>query len=55
MVVRRGAVIVEDGKLRASTGSGKFLPRNGGDAAKPTGRLEPEMDPQRNFSAQLLK
>ena len=54
-VVRRGAVIVEGGKLNASAGSGTFLPRKAGEAAKPTGRLEPEMDPHRNFEAQLFK
>ena len=53
-VLRRGAVIVEDGKLNASAGSGKFLARNGGEAAKPSGRLRAEMDPERNFGAQLL-
>jgi dihydropyrimidinase len=54
VVLRRGAVIVEGGRMRASAGSGKFLPRSGGQAAAPTGRLEPEMDPQRNFGACLL-
>jgi dihydropyrimidinase len=53
MVLRRGAVVVEDGKLMASAGSGRFLPRTGGDAAKPAGRLAPEMDPKLNFGARL--
>ncbi len=53
-VLRRGAVIVEDGKLNADAGSGRFLARNGGDAAQPSGRLRPEMDPERNFGARLL-
>jgi dihydropyrimidinase len=52
-VLRRGAVIVADGKLSASAGSGRFLPRTGGKAAMPTGKLAPEMDPRRNFGADL--
>ena len=52
-VLRRGHVIAEDGKLRASPGSGTFLPRQAGDAAKPTGRLSPEFDSSRNFGAKL--
>ncbi len=54
MVIRRGSVIVEDGRMLASAGSGRFLPRSGGDAATPLGRLEAEMDPARNFGARLL-
>jgi len=52
-VLRRGEVVVEDGKLRAAAGSGRFLPRTGGPAAEPTGRLAPEMDPAQNFGANL--
>jgi dihydropyrimidinase len=52
-VLRRGAVVVDDGKLLASAGSGRFLPRTGGEAAKPTGRLASEMDPRLNFGARL--
>jgi dihydropyrimidinase len=54
VVLRRGAVIVEGGRMHASAGSGKFLPRSGGQAAAPTGRLEPEMDPAKNFGARLF-
>ncbi len=53
IVLRRGEVIVADGKLKASAGSGRFLPRNGGKAAEPTGHPAPEMDPARNFGANL--
>ncbi len=53
-VLRRGEVIVRGGELRAAPGSGRFLPRTGGEAAKPTGRLAPEMDRARNFGADLL-
>ena len=52
-VLRRGTVIADDGKLKASAGSGHFLPRQAGDAAIPTGRLSPEFDPARNFGANL--
>jgi dihydropyrimidinase len=52
-VLRRGEVVVSDGRLHASAGSGRFLPRTGGEAARPTGRLSPEMDPARNFNAGL--
>lgn len=52
-VLRRGEVVVEEGTLRAAPGSGRFLPRAGGPAAAPTGRLEAELDPTRNFGARL--
>ncbi len=54
LVIRRGVVIVEEDRLLAQPGSGRFLPRDGGEAAKPTGRLAPELDPERNFGARLL-
>jgi dihydropyrimidinase len=53
-VLSRGEVIVEDGKLLAQPGRGRFLPRAAGPAARPTGRLAPELDPARNFGADLL-
>ncbi len=53
MVLRRGAVIVDDGKLAVAAGSGQFLPRDAGPAATPTGRVSPEFDPSRNFGAKL--
>ena len=34
-VLRRGEIIVSDGKLEARPGSGQFLPRGGGAAAEP--------------------
>jgi dihydropyrimidinase len=52
-VLRRGEVIVENGRLLAKPGSGCFLPRAAGPAAEPTGRLSPEFDPARNFNAKL--
>jgi dihydropyrimidinase len=42
-VLRRGAVIVEAGELRAAPGSGQFLPRTGGAAATPSGRPAAEL------------
>ena len=52
--VLRGNVIVENGTLKTAAGSGRFLPRGGGEAARPTGRLSAEFDPARNFGAQLI-
>jgi dihydropyrimidinase len=53
-VLSRGRVIVADGKRSVEAGSGRFLPRMGGEAAKPTGRLVSDMDPKQNFGATLL-
>jgi dihydropyrimidinase len=53
VVMRRGAVIVENGTLNAAPGSGRFLPRAAGRPAEPTGRLSGEFDPARNFGAKL--
>ena len=52
-VVRRGEVIVAAGELRGALGSGVFLPREGGPAARPRGRAQPEMDSGCNFGADL--
>ena len=53
-VFSRGEVIVEEGELVAEPGRGRFLPRAAGAAAKPLGRLAPEIDPSCNFGAELL-
>ncbi len=53
-VLRRGQVIMEKGKLAAEPGSGRFLARQAGAAAVPTGRLSPEFDPKQNFGAKLI-
>ena len=53
-VLSRGRVIVENGTLSALPGSGRFLPRGGGEAARPTGRLVADMNPETNFGAKLL-
>jgi dihydropyrimidinase len=52
-VLRRGQVIVFRGELKAKPGSGTFLPRSGGEAARPLQRLAADMDPARNFGAKL--
>jgi dihydropyrimidinase len=54
LVLSRGRIAVEDGALNLARGSGRFLARQSTDAARPLGRLEPEMDPARNFQASLL-
>ncbi|MBJ3777012.1 dihydropyrimidinase [Acuticoccus mangrovi] len=51
--VRRGEVVVDDGRLLAAAGSGRFLARAAGEAAMPLGRPSPEFDPARNFGAVL--
>lgn len=52
-VLRRGAVIVDNGNILAAAGSGRFLARAAGAAAKPLGRDAPEFDLRRNFQAKL--
>jgi dihydropyrimidinase len=53
-VLSRGRVVVADGKRSVEAGSGRFLARAGGEAAKPTGRLVSDMNPEQNFGARLL-
>ena len=53
-VLSRGRVVVTDGRRTVEAGSGRFLARSGGEAAKPTGRLVADMDPKTNFGATLL-
>jgi dihydropyrimidinase len=52
-VLRRGDIIADNGSCLAAPGSGEFLPRAGGSAAEPLGRLSPEFDPARNFGVNL--
>jgi dihydropyrimidinase len=52
-VLRRGEVIVRASRLEAKPGSGAFLPRSGGEAARPLQRVAADMDPARNFGAKL--
>jgi dihydropyrimidinase len=53
-VLSRGRVVVADGKRMVDAGTGRFLARSGGEAAKPTGRLVADMNPEQNFGARLL-
>jgi dihydropyrimidinase len=53
-VINRGRVVISDNALQVEPGSGIFLPRERSRFAAPLGRLEPEVDPARNFGAQIL-
>ena len=53
-VLVRGRTVIDEGTLKTRPGTGKFLARQGGPAAKPGGLRESEMDPARNFGADLL-
>ena len=53
-VLSRGRDVVASGALAAAPGSGRWLKRQGGWAAEPTGWLTADMDPERNFGARLL-
>jgi dihydropyrimidinase len=53
-VLRRGEVIIESGHLMGKPGSGRFLPRGGGEAARPRGVATADMDPARNFGATVV-
>ena len=53
-VINRGRIVVEKGELQVERGSGAFLPCDISEAARPAGSLSPELDPARNFGAELL-
>ena len=55
MVIRRGEVVVGQGELKAAAGSGRFLARGGGSAARSSGRIAAEFDTKRNFGADLYR
>jgi dihydropyrimidinase len=42
-VLSRGRVVVRDGTLQVAPGSGRFLPRAAGEAARPLGRPASEV------------
>jgi dihydropyrimidinase len=54
IVINRGAVVVDDGELFAGKGDGCYLERSVAGMPKPAGLLEPEIDPKRNFGAEIL-
>ena len=47
-------IVVDGGELLVERGSGAFLSRACSEFARPTGRLEPEVDSRRNFGAEVL-
>lgn len=53
-VLSRGRIAVDNGFLGVGRGTGQFLARGLSDAARPLGRLVPEMDPATNFGARIL-
>ena len=53
-VVSRGRVVVENGKLNAERGSGKFLQCDSPDSAKPLGNTAPEMKSMTRFGLKPL-
>ncbi|MDH3413693.1 MAG: dihydropyrimidinase [Gammaproteobacteria bacterium] len=52
-VLSRGRIVVEDGELKVGRGSGDFLPCALSEAARSSGVLSPELDPEKNFGAKL--
>ena len=53
-VINRGRVVIKGGELQVERGSGVFLPCETPEPARPLGRLVPEVDPARNFGAEIL-
>ncbi|MEM7254441.1 MAG: dihydropyrimidinase [Pseudomonadota bacterium] len=53
-VLSRGRVVVADGKLKVARGSGEFLRCREPTMAKPLGQRVPEVDPAKNFGAELI-
>ena len=53
-VISRGRVVVSANKLHVERGSGEFLACELSQAAAPKGSTQPELDPARNFGANLL-
>ena len=52
-VLRRGEIIVENEKLHAAPGSGRFLSRHAGWSAQPLGRAAPEFNSRHNLAAKV--
>ena len=53
VVVSRGRVVVENGKLNAERGSGQFLPCDSPDSSKPKGMTAPELQAMSRFGRVL--
>ncbi|MBM3600307.1 MAG: dihydropyrimidinase [Alphaproteobacteria bacterium] len=53
-VISRGRIVVDQGKLHATRGSGQFLKCAQAEAAKPLGRVVPELATVRRFSDRPL-
>ena len=53
-VLSRGRIVVDDGKLAAQRGSGKFLPCALSEAAKPSGVSVPELASVADAGATLV-
>jgi dihydropyrimidinase len=54
VVVSRGRVVVEDGKLNAERGSGRFLPCDSPDSSRPLGKTAPELQAMSRFGLKPL-
>ena len=52
-VLIRGRTVIDDGNLEVEPGSGEFLPCAPPERARPLGRTAPEIDPARNWHADL--
>jgi dihydropyrimidinase len=53
-VINRGRIVIDQGALQVERGSGIFLPCALPQPAKPLGRRQPEIDPGRNFGAEIV-
>jgi len=54
-VINQGRTVVDDGELLVEPGSGSYLDRKPGhQGARPAGALQMELDPTRNFGAEIL-
>ena len=53
-VISRGRVVVEDEALQVERGSGAYLERRPAVRGRAAERRAPELDPARNFGAELL-
>jgi dihydropyrimidinase len=53
-VINRGRIVVDNGQLKVERGSGEFIHRDRSEYAKPRNKPVKEMDPARNFGADLL-